>query len=150
VSPRAFIQSGVEAVAVPGAIALGFAVDPRNGLAVTVDPASIGITTTVKARAFGGDARRMSPVLEKGKLTLVADVDKKVDPLHTRRVVATNPPIDVGVAENAIVWAPHGQNGYAKIFTLDGDGTVDALRADGTLASLAAEYLAGAGAPELK
>lgn len=129
VSPRAFIQSGVEAVAVPGAIALGFAVDPRNGLAVTVDPASIGITTTVKARAFGGDARRMSPVLEKGKLTLVADVDKKVDPLHTRRVVATNPPIDVGVAENAIVWAPHGQNGYAKIFTLDGDGTVDALRA---------------------
>ena len=129
VSPRAFIQSGVEALAVPGAIALGFAVDPRNGLAVTVDPASIGITTTVKARAFGGDAKRMSPVLERGKLTLVPDVDKKIDKLQTRRVVATNPAIDVGVAENAIVWAPHGLNSYAKLFALDGDGVVEALRA---------------------
>ena len=129
VSPRAFIQSGVEAVVVPGAIALGFAIDPRNGLAVTVDPASIGITTTVKARAFGGDARRMSPILDKGKLTLVPDVDKKNDPIHAQRIVATSPPIDVGVAENAIVWAPHGQNGYAKIFTLDGEGAVDAVRA---------------------
>jgi len=129
VSPRAFVQSGVEAVAVPGAIALGFAVDPRNGTAVTVDPASIGITTTVKARAFGGDARRMSPLLEKGKLTLVADADKKNDRLQVRRVVATTPAIDVGVAENAIVWAPHGLSSYAKIFLLDGDGTVDAIRA---------------------
>ncbi len=129
VSPRAFIQSGVEAVSVPGAIALGFAVDPRNGVAVTVDPASIGITTTVKARALGGDVRRMSPVLEKGKLTLVADVDKKFDKLQIRRVVGTNPPIDVGVAENAIVWAPHGQSSYAKLFALDGDGAVEALRA---------------------
>ena len=128
VSPHAFIQSGVEAVAVPGAIALGFAIDPRNGLAVTVDPASIGITSTVKARAFGGDARRMSPVLEKGKLTLVPDTDKK-DKLMVRRVVGTNPPIDLGVAENAIVWAPHGLNSYAKLFALEGDTAVEALRA---------------------
>ncbi len=129
VAPRAFVQSGVEAVAVPGAIALGFATDPRNGIGVTVDPASIGITTTVKARALGGDARRMSPALEKGKLALVADVDKKVDPLRGRRVVGTTPLIDVGVAENAIVWAPHGQNGYAKIFAVEGDGAIDAIRA---------------------
>ncbi|HSO35663.1 MAG TPA: DUF4339 domain-containing protein [Labilithrix sp.] len=129
VSPRAFIQSGVEAVAVPGAIALGFAVDPRNGLGITVDPASIGITTTVKARTFGGDARRMSPLLERGKLTLVADVDKKIDRLQVRRVVATSPAIDVGIAENAVVWAPHGLSSYAKIFMLDGDGAADALRA---------------------
>ena len=39
VSPRAFVQAGVEAVTVPGAIAIGFALDPRNGQAVTVDPA---------------------------------------------------------------------------------------------------------------
>ena len=131
VSPRVFIQSGVEAVAVPGAIALGFAIDPRNGLALTVDPTSIGITTTVKGRAFGGDARRMSPILEKGKLTLVPDVDKK-DKLMVRRVVGTNPPIDVGVAEGAIVWAPHGLSSYAKLFTLETeprDGAIEALRA---------------------
>ena len=129
VSPRAFVQSGVEAVPVPGAIALGFAVDPRNGVAVTVDPASIGITTTAKARALGGDARRMSPIVDKGKLTLVPGVDRKIDKLQGRRVVATNPAIDVGVAENALVWAPHDQNSYAKLFSLEGEGTVDAIRA---------------------
>lgn len=129
VSPRAFGQAGVEAVSVPGAVALGFAVDPRNGVALTVDPGSIGITNTVKGRALGGDARRMSPILEKGKLTLVSGVDKKADKLQGRRVVGTNPPIDVGVAEGSIVWAPKDQNSYAKIFALDGDGAVDAIRA---------------------
>lgn len=129
VSPRAFVQSGVEAVSVPGAIALGFAVDPRNGVAVTVDPASIGITTTVKSRALGGDARRMSPVLERGKLTLVPGVDKKFDKLQGRRVVGTNPSLDLGVAEGSLVWAPHDQNSYAKLFPLEGEGPVEAIRA---------------------
>jgi hypothetical protein len=129
VSPRAFMPSGVEAVSVPGAIALGFAIDPRNGLAVTVDPASIGITTTVKTRALGGDARRMSPVLERGKLTLVPGVDKKGDKLQGRRVVATSPPIDLGVAEGSLVWAPHDQNSYAKLVSLEGEGAIDAIRA---------------------
>ena len=32
VSPRAFVQSGVEAVAVPGAVALGFAIDPAANI----------------------------------------------------------------------------------------------------------------------
>jgi hypothetical protein len=129
VSPRAFVQAGVEAVTVPGAIAIGFALDPRNGAAVTVDPASIGITSTVKARAFGGDARRMTPILERGKLALVPGVDKKFDKLQGRRVVGTSPPVDVGIAENSVVWAPRDQNTYAKLFALDGDGTVDAVRA---------------------
>lgn len=129
VSPRAFVQSGIEAVSVPGAIALGYGVDPRNGVGVTVDPSSIGITTTVKARALGGDARRMSPVLERGKLLLVAGVDKKGDKLQGRRVVATNPPIDVGVAEGSLVWAPRDANSYAKLFPLEGEGAVDAIRA---------------------
>ena len=129
VSPRAFVQSGVEAVVVPGAIALGFAIDPREGRGVTVDPASIGITTTVKARALGGDARRMSPVLEKGKLTLVPGVDKKVDKLQGRRVVGTNPAIDLGVAVGGLVWAPRDGNSYAKLFPLEGDGPVEAIRA---------------------
>lgn len=129
VSPRAFVQAGVETVTVPGAIAIGFALDPRNGQAVTVDPGSIGITTTVKARALGGDARRMTPLLDRGKLTLVPGVDKKFDKLQGRRIVATNPPIDLGIAEGSLVWAPRDQNTYAKLFALDGDGVVDAIRA---------------------
>lgn len=129
VSPRAFGQAGVEAVPVPGAIAIGFAVDPRNGTAVTVDPASIGITATVKARALGGDARRMSPILDRGKLVLVPGVDKKFDKLLGRRVVGTTPAIDVGVAEGSLVWAPRDQNGWAKLFPIEGEGVVDAIRA---------------------
>lgn len=132
VSPRVFGQAGVEAVSVPGAIALGFAVDPRNGVAVTVDPASIGITTTVKARALGGDARRMTPILDKGKLALVPGIDKKVDKLAGRRVVGTSPPIDIGVADASLVWAPRDQSGWAKLFPIETDGSrdvVDAIRA---------------------
>jgi hypothetical protein len=129
VSPRAYMPAGVEALAVPGAIALGFATDARNGTGVTVDPASIGITTTVKARALGGDARRMSPIFDKGKLTLVAGVDKKGDKLLGRRVVGTSPPIDVGVAEGSLAWAPQGRNSWAKLFPIGGDGPVDAIRA---------------------
>ncbi|MDB4947262.1 MAG: Basic proline-rich protein [Labilithrix sp.] len=128
VAPRGYVPSGVEASVVPGAIALGFAVDPRNGVGLTVDPTSIGITTTIKARA-PGDARRITPLVERGKLTLVPDVDRKGDRLLGRRVVATTPPIDVGVADGALVWAPHGQNGYAKLFELEGEGNVEAIRA---------------------
>jgi hypothetical protein len=60
----------------------------------------------------------------------VADVDRKGDRLQSRRVVASIPPIDVGVAENAIVWAPHGKDSWAKLFPLEGDAPVEALRAE--------------------
>ncbi|MBX3186447.1 MAG: DUF4339 domain-containing protein [Labilithrix sp.] len=129
VGPRAFLPGGVEAAPVPGAIALGFAINPRDGVAVSVDPATINITSTVRGRALGGDARRVSPVMMQGKLAVVADVDRKMDKLLGRRVVATSPPLDVGVAENAIVWAPHGSGSWAKLFNLEGEGPVEALRA---------------------
>jgi len=128
IAPKVFTPSGVEALSVPGAVALGFAVTPRDGVALTVDPTSLSITTQVKARAAGGDARRVSPVLSQGKLLAVPDVDKK-DKLLGRRVIGTSPLIDIGIAEGAVVWAPHGQNSYAKLFPLDADGaTTDALR----------------------
>lgn len=129
VAPRGLVQAGVEAVPVPGAVALGFAVDHRSGVGITVDPSSISITTTVKARAAGGEPRRMSPILDKGKLTLVPGVDKKGDKLLGRRVVGTSPPIDVGVAEGSLVWAPHKQNSWAKLFPIEGEGAIDAIRA---------------------
>ncbi len=129
VAPRAFVQAGVEVAVVPGALAVGFALDPRNGLGVTIDPSTIGITATVKARASGGDARRMTPVSEKGKFVLVPGVDKRSDRLLGRRVVGVSPAIDLGVADGSLVWAPHDQNGWAKLFSLEGDGVVDAVRA---------------------
>jgi len=129
ISPRVFIPSAVEASSiVHGAVALGFATNARDSVALTLDPTSLAITGSVKARAVGGDVRRVSPVVVGGKLAVVPEVDKK-DKLAGRRVVATSPPIDIGVAEGSIVWAPHGQNSYAKLFTLEGEGAVDALRA---------------------
>jgi hypothetical protein len=71
----------------------------------------------------------MTPILDRGKLTLVPGVDKKFDKIQGRRIVSTNPPIDVGVAEGSLVWAPRDQNTYAKLFTLEGEGGVDAIRA---------------------
>ncbi len=128
VARRVFLPAGVE-VAAPGPFALGFATDPQNGVAITVDAATLSVTSTVKARAVGGPALRTSPLFDKGKLLAVPDVEKKDDKIRVRRVVATIPAIDVGVAENSIVWAPHGRSAYSKLFAIEGEGAIEALRA---------------------
>jgi hypothetical protein len=64
-----------------------------------------------------------------GKLTALPDVDRKADRLSGRRVVPASTLIDVGAADGGIVWAPHGRDSFAKLFTLEGDGAVEALRA---------------------
>lgn len=129
VSRRVFVPSGVEAMAPAGSIALGFAVDPHSGVAVTVDPVSVGITATVKVRT-AASALRINPAFEKGRLVLLPDVDKKDDKIRGRRAVATMPSIDVGVANGTIVAVPHAKSApTTTLFPLEGDATVDALRA---------------------
>src|SRR5262249_29129082 len=64
-----------------------------------------------------------------GKLAAFADADQKGDHLAVRRAVASNPGVDVGYADGAIVWAPHGRDSSAKLFSVDADPAVEALRA---------------------
>jgi hypothetical protein len=129
IAPRALIASGIEAHALGSGLALGFAATARDAVATSLDPSSLAPTSTVRTRPTGGDARRVTPMLVSGKLTALPDVDRKGDRLGGRRIVAASTLIDVGFADGGIVWAPHGRDSFAKLFGLEGDGAVEALRA---------------------
>ena len=129
-APRIAIASAVEAQAIGDALAVGFAVSSRDAVALTLDPSSLAVTATVRARTAGGETRRVTPILSASKVSAIADVDRKGDRISLRRVAAaTSTPIDLGIADGALVWAPHGKDTPMRLFALDGSGTVDALRA---------------------
>lgn len=129
IAPKAVIQSGIEAHALNHHLALGFAPSARDAFVTSLDPSSLAPASSVRTKPIGGDARRVTPMLVGGKLAALPDVDRKGDRIAGRRVVSGNSQIDVGFAEGAIVWAPHGKDSYAKLFALEGDTPVEALRA---------------------
>lgn len=128
ISPRAVVASGVEAQVVGKSLALGFAAAGRDAMAISLDPSSLAPAVTVHTKTAGSDARRVTPISVGGKLTAVADIDRKGDRIGNRRVVAGSTLIDVGVGEGGIVWAPHGKDSLAKLFSVEGDGSIEALR----------------------
>src|SRR5262249_13427253 len=71
---------------------------------------------------------RVTPFFAQGKLAVAVDADRRGDKLSSRRTVGTSPPIDIGVVDGAIVWAPHARDNWAKLFTPEGDGPIEALR----------------------
>lgn len=129
IAPRALVASALEAHALGGDLALGFAASAHDAVATSLDSSSLAPTATVRAKAIGGDARRVTPMLVNGKLVAMADVDRKGDRIGARRVVSASTLVDVGSADGGIVWAPHGRDSFAKLFSLDGDAPVEALRA---------------------
>lgn len=128
IAPRAQIISGIEAQAVGSALAIGFAPGPRDAVATALDPNTLAPTSTARAKVFGGDARRVTPIFANNKIMAIADVDKKGDKLAGRRVISGGPLVDVGQSDGGIAWAPHGKDSLAKLFTADGDGALEALR----------------------
>lgn len=127
IAPRALIATGIEAVAGKNELAIGFAPSIHDAVGVSLDPGSLTPTATVRARA-PGDIRRVVPFFSSGKIVIVPDAERKGDRLGLRRFVPTSSPVDVGVADNQIVWAPHGKDSFAKLFALDGDAPVESLR----------------------
>jgi hypothetical protein len=128
IAPRAVIASAIEAHALGGGLALGFAAAPRDAVATALDPASLAPTSTVRTKA-AGDARRVTPMLVNGRLTALPDVDRKGDHIGNRRIVPLNTLVDVGFTDKGLVWAPHGRDTSTTLFALDGDATGEALRA---------------------
>ena len=127
-APRALVGPGIEAVPLESGIAIGFASSARDAVAIRLDPGALSVTATARSRVAGGDARRVTPMLVRGKLAAMGDADRRGDRLAGRRIVATTPPIDIGVADGAIAWAPHRKDSWAKVFALEGEGPVEALR----------------------
>ncbi|MFO0734260.1 MAG: DUF4339 domain-containing protein [Labilithrix sp.] len=128
VAPRAVSAAAIETQALSSGLALGFAASPRDAVATMLDPVTFAPTTTFRTKP-GGDVKRVTPFLNGTRLSALVDVDRKGDKLGSRRSVATSPLADVGVSEGALVWAPHGRDSSAKLFALDGDAPVEALRA---------------------
>jgi hypothetical protein len=129
IAPRAQIVSGIEAHALGGGLVLGFAPSARDAVAMSLDPTTLSPTATARAKPVGGQVRRVTPMLVNGKLAAVADTDRKNDRLAGRRVAGPAGVVDVGVSDGSIAWAPHGRDSIAELFSLEGDGPVEALRA---------------------
>jgi hypothetical protein len=131
IAPRAVVASGIEARTVGKNIAFGFSSGGKDAVAISLDPSSLAPVSTVHAKAIGGDPRRVTPLSIGGKLAAVPDVDRKSDRLGHRRVIGASPLVDVGVADGGLAWAPHGKDSIAKLFGLEGEGAIEALRGTG-------------------
>lgn len=128
ISPKAFAATAIEGQALNSGLALGFAATPRDAVATLLDASTLAPTSTTRTKP-ASDVKRVTPFLNGTKLSALVDADHKGDKIGTRRSVATSPLVDVGVADGAVVWAPHGRDSSAKLFALDGDAPVEALRA---------------------
>ena len=132
IAPKAVVGSGVEAVALRASIGLGFAVGPKEASVVTLDPANASSTGAKRLKADGA-IRRVTPLGEEGTV----DFDRKGDPIHARRTVGT---FDVGVVEQQLVIAPHGKDEGLKLWSLETDAPVEALRGVTTNDGVALAY----------
>jgi hypothetical protein len=128
VGPSAVVAAGVEAVRVGDALAIGFAPTENEAIAVRLDPSSLSATGT--ARAHSADSvRRVTPMADaKGAVALVVDDDKAGDRLRGRRSVLTDPPLQLGMADGGLVWAPLHQAPGGVLWPLDGNAEVESLR----------------------
>jgi len=131
IAPRAMVTSGVEAVAGQGKVALGFAVGPKDGLAVIVDPVSLSVAATAKARG-SETIRRLVPLVgaaaSERNLGAVADVDHKGSGLEDAHTVLGDTPFLIGASDGQLAWASRPSDDPMPIWPLIADGPVEALR----------------------
>ncbi len=129
IAPSALVQAGIEVRTVGNDVALGFAPNEHQATALRVDAANLATGSTIDAQS--ADAiRRVVPLgSPDGSLTLAADADHDGDALHGRRTVTLDPPLEVGATAGSLVWAHPGGPAAGKLWPLDGDGNVEALRA---------------------
>jgi hypothetical protein len=100
-----------------------------EGLVTIVDASTLA--SGPSARIKGAEPlRRVMPLVTEGKAPQGSgDADKKNDHITGRRAVAGSPPIDIGVADGNLVWAPHGSDKATTLWALPGEGNAEALRA---------------------
>ena len=129
VAPSAIVSAGIEVRTVGNDVALGFAPNEHQATALRVDAASLSPSSTVDTPS--ADAiRRVVPLgSTDGALTIAADADRDGDSLRGRRTAALDPAVDIGAAGGDLVWAHPGGPPAGKLWPLEGDGNVEALRA---------------------
>ena len=127
IAPRALVPTGVEVQPVGTGIGLGFATSPKDAMTVEVEPTTLAVGAS--ARVHTADLlKRIVPELAASKLGVNGEADKKGDRILGRRVIPGPWPVDVGVADGSIVWAPHLKDNVSKLWPIDADAPVEALR----------------------
>jgi hypothetical protein len=126
-SPHALVPTGVEVERSGNTIGLGFALGPKDAVAIEVDAATLTPSVPVKSRSLE-PLKRVVPDSLSGKLAALGEADRKADRLQGRRSVPGTA-LDVGVDGGALAWASHGRSdATTKLWPLDGDAPVEALR----------------------
>ncbi|MFO0674286.1 MAG: GYF domain-containing protein [Polyangiaceae bacterium] len=125
-APKALVASGVEVISLGKSIGVGFASSPKDGVALELDPSSLVIVGTTKAK--GAEIKRVTPLQIGGRLTAAADSDKRDPALASSRTVAAPTPFVLGVHDGSLAWAPRG-GAPQNLWSLSGDAPVEALRA---------------------
>ena len=136
VAPNAMVGAGIDARSLGEGIALGFAATENEAVALRLDPSSL--SSSMKVTAESKDPiRRVTPMAkEDGSLALAVDSESKDDAIHGWRTVSVAPPLEVGSADHALVWRRPGSGVGGRLWPLDGEPTVEAIRG-------AAEEIAG-------
>jgi hypothetical protein len=127
IAPKALVSAGVEVRVVSDDIAVGFAPSDHQGTVVRLDPDTLSVTGTANAHSRYA-VRRVTPTVTGKSLGALLDADRKGDAMQGRRTVATEPPLQLGAADGALQWAKTNGAPVAKLWDLDGDGDVDAVR----------------------
>lgn len=140
-APKALVTSGVETMAFARTIGVGFATTAKEGTALELDPATLNVVATARAR--GADLKRVTPVQVGGRLAAAADVDKRADALVGGRTIAAANPFEVGFRDGHVAIAPRGGSAI-NLWPLEGDAPVEAIRGAASAAGHALAFRRGA------
>jgi hypothetical protein len=122
------MAAGIEVRAVGDQVAIAFAQSEHQAALVRIEPTTMSPTESTVAHSVE-PIRRVTPVWGKrGRLGLSVDMDRRGDPLHGRQTVPLDPPLQVGLAGGQLAWAPLGRGIAGRLWPVEGDGPVEALR----------------------
>jgi hypothetical protein len=128
VAPLAMVASGVEVRSLGDDIGIGFAPSDHDGQVSRLDASTLVVSSSVAGHSRS-PVRRVTPTLSsQGALSALIDAEQKGDSIRGRRTVATDPPLQFGAANASLVWAKSGGATAGKLWPLDGNADVEALR----------------------
>ncbi len=129
VAPRALLRTGIETVNTADRIAIGVALGDKDGLVLALDPSTFASDGSARAHATD-PLRRVVPILEPlTELTAFLETSRRHVPLEAAHPVPAHPSFVVGVSDRTFVWAPGRSTPPTGLWSLVGDGPVDAVRA---------------------
>ena len=129
----ATVAAGIEVRPFGTDVALGFAADDHRATVLRVDPASLDVSRSVDAPSSEA-VHRVTPVLPapdpsgQGPLAAAIDTDASGDALQGRRTIPLPTPLELGASGGSVWWAHPGGAAAGKLWAIDGDGNVEALR----------------------